>query len=76
MRVTIIPCDRLVIVDGVAKRDLDLSFMADVHAVQWYDTWGDVERTDAQFKHSNEHITSIAPYQAAIDAWNAAPSGE
>jgi hypothetical protein len=76
MRVSIVPVDQIVVIDGVAKTNLDLSFMSDVHAVQWFDTWGDVERIDAQRSHTNEHITSLAPYQAAIDAWHAAPSPE
>jgi hypothetical protein len=76
MRVSIIPVDGVVVLNGVAKDKLDLSFMSDVHAVQWYDTWGEVERYDGIAKLPNERIESIAPYQAAIDAWNAAPSGE
>ena len=76
MEVSIIPSDGIVVLDGVAKKGLDLNFMSDVHAVQWFDTWGDVERIDANRQHTNEHITSIAPYQAAIDAWHAAPSPE
>lgn len=71
MRVTIVPFDSVVIVDGVAKWPLDLSFMADIHAVQWYDTWGEVERMDVEGRHSNERIESIAPYQQALDLWTA-----
>lgn len=71
MRITIIPEDSVVYIDGVAKYPIDLSFMSDIHAVQWYDTWGDVERLDPETRTpSNERIESIAPYQQAIDLWN------
>lgn len=71
MRVTIIPLDRVVIVDGVAKGPIDLSFMADIHAIQWYDTWGDVERVDPNtMAHSNERIEELGRYQQAVDLWN------
>ena len=76
MRVTIVPSDKVVIVDGVCKKGMDLSFMEDIHAVQWYDTGGEVERYDGLTKLPNERIESLAPYQAAIDAWTAASSGE
>lgn len=76
MRVTIVPSDGAVIVDGATKRGLDLAFMEDIHAVQWYETWGEVERYDGLNKLPNERIESLAPYQPAIDAWNTAPSGE
>ena len=71
MRMTIIPSDGVVIINGVAKSPIDLNFMGDIHAVQWYDTWGDVERIRENFHHTNERIESLAPYQAAIDGWNA-----
>jgi len=69
MRVTIIPSDNVVIVDGEAKTPIDLSFMKDVHAVQWYETWGEVERVGENHQHTNERITSLAPYQQALDLW-------
>ena len=74
MRVTIIPEDGFVSVDGEGYSDLDLSFMApDVHAVQWYDTEGEVEYQDARGRIvSNEDISDLTPYQPALDAWQAA----
>ena len=72
MRVTIIPADGKVVIDGVVKVGFDLSFMADIHAVQWYGTEGEIERLDERNRHSNEEITSLEPFQAAIDAWNSA----
>jgi hypothetical protein len=72
MRVTIIPSDGFVSIDGEGFSGLDLSFMAtDIHAVQWYGTDGELERKDNRGKIvANEIFTDISPYQAAIDAWN------
>lgn len=49
MRLTIIPSDTSVYVDGVAKMDLDLTACgvpSTVHAFQWYDTRGWLEFRD------------------------------
>jgi hypothetical protein len=74
MRVTIIPSDGFVSVDDEGYEGLDLSFMTpDVHAVQWYDTEGEVEYQDARGRSvRNEDITDLTPYQPALDAWQAA----
>jgi hypothetical protein len=71
MRVTIIPVDGYVSVDGRGYNELDLSFIdASIHAIQWFDTEGEIERRDGRGRIvSNEYIDSIEPYQAAIDAW-------
>lgn len=74
MRVTIIPEDGFVSVDGEGYSELDLSFMdADIHALQWYDTDGEIERQDNRGRIvANEPITDLTPYQPALDAWQAA----
>jgi hypothetical protein len=74
MRVTIIPADGFVSVDGEGYSDLDLTFMAaDIHAVQWYDTEGELEIQDARGRAvENRLIDSLEPYQPALDAWQAA----
>lgn len=79
MRVTIIPVDSSVSVDGVGFGGLDLSFMApSVHAVQWYETHGDVEIKDPVTGRmvANEHITSFDAYQPAVTAWQAAKTAQ
>lgn len=72
MRVTIIPVDGFVSVDGMGLSGLDLSFMdVSVHAVQWYETHGEIEVKDPVTGRmvANEVITSIDAFQPAIDAW-------
>jgi len=75
MRLTIIPIDGSVAIDGVGFGGLDLSFMdASVHAVQWYETHGEIEVKDPATGRmvSNEVITSIDAFQPAIDVWQTA----
>ena len=79
MRVTIIPVDGFVSVDGVGFGGFDLSFIdTSVHAVQWYETHGEIERKDPITGRmvANEVITSIEAYQPALDAWQAAKTAE
>lgn len=74
MKVTIVPADNSVSIDGVGLGELDLSFMdASVHAVQWYETHGEIEIKDPVTGRmvENRVITSIEPFQPAIDAWQA-----
>lgn len=74
MRVTIILADGFVSVDGEGYSGLDLSFMdADIHALQWYETEGEIERKDNRGRVvANEPITDMTPYQPALDAWQVA----
>jgi hypothetical protein len=79
MRVTIIPVDGSVSVDGKGFGGLDLSFMdASVHAVQWYETHGEIEVKNPVTGRmvANEVITSIDAFQPAIDVWQAAKTAE
>jgi hypothetical protein len=79
MRLTIVPVDGAVTIDGVGFGGLDLSFMASsVHAVQWYETHGEVEVKDPITGRmvANEVITSIDAFQPAIDLWQATKTAE
>ena len=79
MRLIIVPVDGAVSVDGKGFGGLDLSFMeASVHAVQWYETHGEIERKDPITGRmvANEVITSIDAFQPAIDVWQAAKTAE
>ena len=79
MRVTIIPFDGFVSVNNIGYRGLNLLFMdSSVHAVQWYETHGEIERKDPITGRmvANEVITSIDAFQPAIDVWQAAKTAE
>jgi hypothetical protein len=74
MRVIILPDDNSVSVNGEDHSNLDLSFIdPTIHAVQWYDTYGEIERKDPLTKRmtGNEEITSFDEFQPAIAAWQA-----
>lgn len=72
MRVTIIADDSVVSVEGFAET-VDLSALdEDIHAVQWYDTVGEIEYKQDYIKgtrKANERIEDFAPFQQFVDAW-------
>lgn len=82
MKLTIIPDDGRVSVDGYYFDGLDMSNLDNtIHAVQWYDTWGEVEfKTQLigsqKVKPENQLIDSVEPYQWAIDLWSVAKAEE
>jgi len=74
MRVTIIPSNGFVSIDGEGFSELDLSFIdTSVHAVQWYGTDGEIEQKDTRGRMiANVSIDSIEQFQPALDLWQAA----
>jgi hypothetical protein len=75
MRLTIIPSDSFVAVNGDSShRPLDLSVCnipTNVHALQWYDTEGEVE-FDGKPKSPNEEITELPEWAlACVGIWEA-----
>jgi hypothetical protein len=73
MRLTIIKRDNTVYVDGVALTVDCASLPAEFHALQWYDTFGEVEMVDGFGNMTrNEPIADLGPYQALVEAWNSA----
>lgn len=72
MRLTIIKDDSIVIIDGVYYQ-IDLSTLpVGFHALQWYETFGEIEWKDERGRMvRNEEISSITDYQWIINAWNA-----
>jgi hypothetical protein len=74
MRLTIIPIDNAVYVDGVCRVPLDLSVCnipSNVHALQWYETEGEVE-FDGKPKPANEDITALPEWAlACVGVWEA-----
>lgn len=73
-RVTIIPSDGYVAIDGRAFHDLDLSQIdSQIHAMQWYGMYGEIELApDVNGQGANIEITSLDTFQPALDAWQAA----
>lgn len=68
MRVTVIPEDKIIVVDGVAKT-LDFAAPAGMHALQWHGSYGFIEwKTKGQ-----EHFILAEIVQPYIDAWYAVP---
>lgn len=65
MRVTILPRDGLVAIDGISFEKLDLSFIpSEVHALQWYETFGEIEYKDERgCMVRNEEISSLDQFQ-------------
>ena len=72
MRVTIVPSDKKICRDGVVVELPDWSFNdSNIHAIQWYDTEGEIEYTGRP-KPANEVTTDSAilqPYLEALDAY-------
>jgi len=71
MRLTIVKDDSIVIINGNFNNTVDLSALpTGLHAVQWYETWGEIEWVDENGRAiKNEKIDSLDDYQWVIDAW-------
>lgn len=70
MRLTIIPEDRFISIDGRGLLNIEQDFSwipSDVHAVQWYDTWGEIEYKDSK---PNLKIENIGIFQQAVENFN------
>jgi hypothetical protein len=69
MRASIVRPDNTVVVDDLTVFNVDLSSIpSNVHAIQWYDTHGEVELVDNQGRHTqNVAITDFSPYQQYVD---------
>ena len=70
MRITIIPSDKTIGIDGdfLLSIQQDISWVPEnIHAFQWYNTWGEVEYTDDS---PNERIEELGIYQQAVIDFN------
>lgn len=74
MRVTIIPQDGKVVIDGKSYDGINLSSIdPNIHAIQWYDTYGEIEILDSRGNHAeNQEITSFDNYLFVVDLWKIA----
>jgi hypothetical protein len=77
MKLTIIRADGAVYKDGVSYSGLDLTAVpADVHALQWYGTEGEVE-FNGRPKPQNEIITTLPAWATtAATKWDEAKVAE
>lgn len=73
MRVTIIPADGFVSVDGIGFDGIDMSSVeSSIHAVQWRGSSGEIERkNDAGKMTANEEIDSLDQFYDVIAQYNA-----
>lgn len=72
MRITIVPEDGAVSVNGVGVSGIDMTSVdSTIHAVQWYETTGEIERKDETGRIvSNETITSMDQFSTVIGLYN------
>lgn len=71
MRLTIIPIDKTIGIDGTFLSNVegDLSWIpTNIHAVQWYDTWGEIEYNDGS---PNEKIEELGIYELVVNTFDA-----
>jgi hypothetical protein len=70
MRLTIVSLDKTIGIDGEfllnIQQNLDW-IPKDVHAVQWYDTWGEIEFVD---NSPNQRIEELGIYEQAVTDYN------
>lgn len=72
IRVTIIPIDTFCAVDGIGFGGVDMtSVPTDVHAVQWFGTWGEEEILDLKTGRidRNENIDNLDAFQAVLNSY-------
>lgn len=74
MRVTIIKENGFVSIDDLGFSGIDLSFLPEnLHAVQWYDTVGEVEMREPHpykiLMAPSKTIDTLDEYQKCLDLW-------
>lgn len=69
-QLTIVPKDSLVIVNGIPKIGIDLSFLdKSIHAVQWKENSGEIEYESLENGRYNESINSLENFMNVVDLW-------
>jgi hypothetical protein len=80
MRLSIITDDKTIYKDGEAYSGLDVSYIpATVHALQWYDTYGEIEykSTGPHTKPANDVIDYLPDWaNSALAIWDAAKAAQ
>lgn len=70
MRLTYIKSDKSIGIGGAFLTVDNSSFDQEVDAIQWYDTYGEIEFLNRQ-QRNNEFFDDINYIQPLIDLWNA-----
>jgi len=70
MRLTYIKSDKSIGIDGAFLTVDNSSFDQEVDAIQWYNTYGEIEFINRQ-QRNNEIFEDINYIQPLIDLWNA-----
>ena len=68
MRFTYVKTDKAIGIDGRFFRFNSIDFDSDVSAIQWYDTYGEIEFVNRQ-ERNNEIFEDISYIQSLIDLW-------
>lgn len=70
MRLTLIRTDEFISIDGTGYK-VDLSSIdQNIHAVQWYENYGEIEYADSRGRIvENIEITSLDNFQYVISLW-------
>jgi hypothetical protein len=68
MRFTYVRADKVVGIDGKFLNIDNSSFDQEVDAIQWYETWGEIEFINRQ-ERNNEKFEDISYIQPLIEAW-------
>jgi hypothetical protein len=71
MRLSILPSDNAVYLNGVCYSDIDMSWIpkfneVDIHAVQWYENHGEVELVTTD---PNIEITELGIFEKSVELW-------
>jgi len=71
MKVTIVPEDKTVVVDGLAASNIDMSGIDQhIHAVQWRDNKGEIEwKESSEGGMHNEEIFSFERFEFILDRY-------
>lgn len=81
MKVTIINTDKLVGVNSEFYKVVDLNIDSSIHAIQWYETWGEIEyqsviENNKLIKPANTFIDSFSEFEIVINQWQLAKKEE
>ena len=77
MKFTIIPEDKLIIIDGLGYSPLAFKIDANIHAVQWYGEFGEIEykpemTPNGVSKPLNKSIMEYSAFEKVLTAWQKA----